>query len=56
MDVAEVTFEMLTDDLIMLSFYDYQNYLTGHASVNTLIQGTPYNILKTPNFPAVVIR
>lgn len=55
-EVAQVTFEALTDDLAMISFYDYQQYLTGHTSVNMMQDNVPYNVLKQPKFPAVVVR
>ncbi|MBI5411702.1 hypothetical protein HZA43_00830 [Candidatus Peregrinibacteria bacterium] len=54
--VAQVTFERLTNQIAMLNFYDYQTSLTGHTSVNMLVNNVPYNVLKEPINPAVVIR
>ena len=53
--VAEVVFDLIADGTTMVDVYDYQTNLTGHASVNMMLDGFPYNILKKPESPALII-
>ncbi len=54
--VAEITFKALGKDTVMIDAYDYREDLTGHMSVNTLIEGVPYNILIQPESPALIVE
>ncbi len=54
--MAEVQFEVLTEETIMIDAYDYRDDLTGHMSVNTVIDGTPYNILIQPESPTLIVE
>ncbi|MBU0578189.1 cohesin domain-containing protein [Patescibacteria group bacterium] len=54
--VAEVVFDLIADGTTMVDIYDYQTNLTGHASVNMILDGFPYNILKKPESPALIIQ
>lgn len=54
-NVGTVTFEILDAEGATINTYDYREDLSGHTSVNTLVDGKPYNILLKPENPAVVI-
>lgn len=49
--VAEIEFEKTADGTAMIEAYDYTSDLTGHSSVNMVIDETPYNILLKPDVP-----
>jgi len=53
--VCTIVFELKTDSITMVDVYDYRPDLTGHASVNTLLDGIPYNILQKPESPTLII-
>lgn len=55
LQVAEVKFKRLTDETAFVDAYDYHDDLNGHSSVNTVIDGFPYNILIEPDTPALII-
>ena len=55
-NVAEVVFELLEDGTTMIDTYDYQSDLSGHVSVNMLLDGVPYNVLLKPESPALIIQ
>jgi hypothetical protein len=55
-NVAEVVFELATDAVTMVDFYDYKTDLSGHVSVNIMLDGTPYNVLLAPESPALIIQ
>ena len=55
-EVAKIIFEKNTEGATMLDIYDYRPDLSGHTSVNTLLEGTPYNILKKPDSPVLIIQ
>jgi hypothetical protein len=40
----------------MIDVYDYRENLDGHTSVNVMVEGTPHNILKKPESPALIIQ
>ena len=54
--VAKVIFEVLKDTTIAVDAYDYREDLSGHTSVNVLVDGTPYNILIKPESPTLIIE
>jgi len=54
--VAEIIFDVKGEGATMLDVYDYQDDLSGHASANSLIEGKPYNLLKKPNSPTLIIE
>ena len=54
--VAEVIFEIIETGTTMIEAYDYQDDLSGHTSVNILIDDIPYNVLVKPESPALVIQ
>jgi len=54
--VAEATFEVVGEGVVMVDAYDYQDDLSGHTSVNTLVRGKPFNILRRPESPLLVIE
>ena len=54
--VATVVFTMAQKGVTMVDVYDYKADLSGHASVNIMEQGTPYNILVKPQSPALIIE
>ncbi|MDH5597468.1 MAG: hypothetical protein OEY44_05140 [Candidatus Peregrinibacteria bacterium] len=54
--LARVSFERLTDGSAMIDAYDYQLDLSGHTSVNTLVEGEPVNVLLQPESPLYVIK
>jgi len=54
--VAELTFDVLGGGATMIDAYDYQENLSGHTSVNTVVNGEPFNILLKPNSPALIIE
>lgn len=54
--VAEVVFDIAESGTTMIDTYDYRDDLTGHTSVNTVIDGKPYNILIKPESPALIIE
>lgn len=54
--VAELTFEILSKGTTMLDVYDYKQDLSGHASVNMMYNGFPYNILIQPQSPVLIIE
>ena len=55
-EVAEIIFDIIGEGTVMIDVYDYREDLTGHTSVNTIIDGKPYNILIRPDSPALVIE
>jgi hypothetical protein len=55
-EVADVVFDVTAQETIMIDAYDYRDDLTGHTSVNTIVEGLPYNILIKPESPALVIN
>jgi len=54
--VAEVIFDLLKNETVMVNAYDYRDDLTGHTSVNMMLDGKPYNILQKPESPALIIQ
>ncbi|MBU1017598.1 hypothetical protein KKA33_01060 [Patescibacteria group bacterium] len=54
--VAEVVFDIKGEGATMIDVYDYKDDLSGHTSANSVIEGKPYNILKRPNSPALIIE
>ncbi len=54
--VATVIFEVLEDATLAVDAYDYREDLSGHTSVNVLVDGTPYNILVKPDSPTLLIE
>ncbi len=54
--VAEVIFDVVGEGTIMINAHDYREDVTGHVSVNTIIDEKPYNILIKPDSPALVIE
>jgi hypothetical protein len=55
-NVAEVVFELATDSVTMVDFYDYKTDLSGHVSANIMLDGVPYNVLLAPESPALIIQ
>jgi uncharacterized protein YceK len=55
-NVAEVVFELATNAVTMVDFYDYKTDLSGHVSVNIMLDGVPYNVLLAPESPALIIQ
>ncbi len=53
--VAVATFKVKTEGVAVVDIYDYREDLTGHTSVNTLVDGEPYNILIKPESPAFAV-
>ena len=54
--VVDVIFQIQKEGVNMLDAYDYQYDLSGHTSVNTMVDGKPYNILKKPDSPIAVVQ
>lgn len=57
-ELATITFskdESQKDLDAFIDFYDYQED-GGHIQINTLLEGTVYNIAKAPRSPATIIR
>jgi len=54
--IAEVTFDVIKQGTTMIDFYDYKEDLSGHASANIVINSQPYNLLKKPVSPALIIQ
>jgi hypothetical protein len=54
--VATIEFEKMGEGAAMIEAYDYQIDLSGHTSVNTVQNGVPYNILKQPGVPLLIIN
>ena len=54
--VAEVVFQKIDEGISMIDVYDYRQDLSGHASANIMHEGLPYNILKKPESPALIIE
>ena len=54
--VAEVVFDLLKNETTMLDVYDYTEDLSGHTSVNIILEDTPYNVLKKPMSPILIIQ
>ena len=54
--VVEVIFDIIAEGAVMIDTYDYREDLTGHTSVNTIVENKPYNILKNPDSPALIIE
>ena len=54
--VAEVVFDIVDEGTTMIDVYDYRRDLSGHASVNALVDGTPFNVLVKPESPALIIE
>jgi len=54
--VADVIFDLAKNETVMLEVYDYRDDLNGHTSVNTIVDGKPYNVLIKPESPALVIE
>lgn len=55
-NVAEVVFELQANATTMVDFYDYRDDLSGHVSVNLLVDGKPYNVLIAPASPGLIIQ
>ena len=56
LNVAEVIFNIKKSGTTMVDLYDYQEDLSGHVSVNTVINDEAYNILLRPKSPALIIE
>ncbi len=54
--VVEVVFDVIAEGAVMIDAYDYRDDLTGHTSVNTVLDNKPYNILIKPDSPALIIE
>lgn len=54
--VAELAFKAVGSGASMIHAYDYKSGLYGHSSVNTFYGGKPYNILKRPKKPLLVVQ
>jgi len=54
--VADVVFDLVKNETVMLEVYDYRDDLNGHTSANTIVDGKPYNVLIKPESPALVIE
>ncbi len=54
--VATLTFKVVSAGTTMMDAYDYRSNLRGHASANVVINGQPYNVLKKPLNPLLVIQ
>lgn len=54
--VAEIVFKPKAEGSLMLDAYDYKNTIEGHMSANVLLDGIPFNILKKPESPALIIK
>ncbi len=54
--VAVLTFEILKAGTTTLDLFDYRTDLSGHASVNVVLKGRPYNVLIKPESPALIIQ
>ena len=54
--VIEVVFDVIAEGSVMIDAYDYREDLTGHTSVNTILEDKPYNVLKNPDSPALIIE
>lgn len=54
--VAEITFDISGEGATALDVYDYRDDLSGHTSVNTVIDNNPYNLLIKPETPALIIE
>jgi hypothetical protein len=54
-NICTIVFELKTESTTMVDVYDYRPDLAGHASVNTLLDGIPYNILQKPESPVLII-
>lgn len=55
-EIAEVIFEQIEEGSTTIDIYDYRDDLSGHASVNTIADGTPYNIMRPPKSPGTIIE
>lgn len=53
--VAQIHFERVDEGAAMIEAYDYRQDLTGHTSVNTMIDGAPVNILLKPQSPLPIV-
>lgn len=54
-NVAEVVVEKLQTGATVLNFYDYHEDYSGHTTVNAILDGEIYNVLKKPELPAIVL-
>ena len=54
--VAEAVFELANDETVLVDAYDYREDLSGHTSVNIIMDGKPYNILLKPESPALIVQ
>jgi len=54
--VAEAVFDLVKNETVLVNAYDYREDLSGHTSVNIILDGKPYNILLAPDSPALVIQ
>jgi hypothetical protein len=54
--VGEAVFKLQKEGTTMMDIYDYQDNMSGHASVNMMLEGAPYNILLKPESPALAIE
>ncbi|MFC1734453.1 hypothetical protein ACFL6I_29495, partial [candidate division KSB1 bacterium] len=54
--VAKVIFDIEKEETTMIDVYDYREDLTGHTSVNAIVDGKPYNILIKPDSPTLIIE
>lgn len=53
--VVVATFSVKTKGVAVVDIYDYREDLSGHTSVNTVLQGEPHNILIKPESPAFAV-
>jgi len=54
--VADVVFNLVKNETVMLEAYDYRDDLSGHTSANAIVDGKPYNVLIKPDSPALVVE
>lgn len=54
--VATLVFEKTGEGVTTLDAYDYRDSLSGHTSANVLIENKPYNVLKKPVTPLLIIQ
>ncbi len=54
--LGTVHFERLSDTSTLIDVYDYDRQFSGHASVNTMLDDQPVNLLLEPASPFVVIH
>lgn len=54
--VADVHFQKITDGTAMIEAYNYRQDISGHSSVNMMLDGAPLNILIKPPSPLIAIQ